>query len=81
MSLSGEEVRALQGVIDRLLRASECAEAMSISPRTWLRWVADGKAPQPVIKERRMTRWAMSDFNNFVEFLKMRGGEVDAQRV
>jgi predicted DNA-binding transcriptional regulator AlpA len=51
-----------EGLADvALVDARQCAASAGCSVSLWYRWVKDGTAPQPVVREPRFTRWRMAD--------------------
>jgi predicted DNA-binding transcriptional regulator AlpA len=48
-----------------LIDAATCAAAGSMSVSWWLEEVRAGRAPQPVIREVRCTRWRLADVRDF----------------
>lgn len=48
-----------------LIDAPACAAAGSMSVSWWHQQVADGHAPQPVIRKPRCTRWRLADVRAF----------------
>lgn len=55
------------GLVDvAYLDGGACAAAGAMSISQWLTLVKDGKAPQPVIRKPRFTRWLMSDVREFL---------------
>lgn len=48
-----------------LIDGKTCAAAGSMSESWWHAEVAAGRAPQPVIRAPRCTRWACADVANF----------------
>lgn len=48
-----------------LIDAPACAAAGSMSVSWWHQQVADGHAPQPVIRKPRCTRWRLADVRTF----------------
>ena len=45
----------------------EAASRFSVSVSTWWRWVAAGRAPQPIKLSPGCTRWAVSDLDAWAE--------------
>lgn len=44
-----------------LIDVKACAAARGVATSTWLHLVSEGKAPQPVIRGPRSTRWRLAD--------------------
>ncbi len=63
-----------------LIDATACADVGSMSVSWWHEEVRCGRAPQPVIRKPRCTRWRVSDVRDFwAEFA--RGGLNGADRL
>jgi len=50
--------------MDSLLTAQQCAEKLQITVDTWRRMVREGRAPKPVIEQRRLQRWSPADLRS-----------------
>lgn len=50
----------------QLLRRSEVAKLLAIGESTWSRWVAEGRAPQPIRLSPRTVAWRYSDVQKFI---------------
>jgi predicted DNA-binding transcriptional regulator AlpA len=50
-----------------LIEATTCAAAGAMSVSWWHQSVKDGRAPAPVIRQPRCTRWRLSDVRAFWE--------------
>ncbi len=55
------------------LRVNQILAIIPIGRSTWWKWVADGKAPQPVKLGPRTTAWKAGDIYQFVEELEAGG--------
>lgn len=51
----------------RHVRLDEVAGLMGCGTRTWLRWVAAGKAPPPVHLGERLVAWRVRDLENWLD--------------
>ena len=51
--------------------------AAAISKSTWLELVRNGKAPQPVIRGPRCTRWKLSDIRDWLRQRAERGAAAE----
>lgn len=65
MYLVGQEPTIDANLRPALVDAKACAAYLNISERTWLRLVANGKAPAPV-KVGRLTRWRIAELEAYV---------------
>jgi len=65
-----------------LLDARACAAAVTCSASHWHAEVAAGRAPQPVIRRPRFTRWRAADIRSYLVRLAERGSDPeDAKRL
>lgn len=56
-----------------------CAAAAAMSQSQWHELVKDGKAPKPVIRKPRFTRWLMADVRQWLlEFRTQSDFEADS---
>ncbi len=60
---------------DALMSANQVCDLLSCAPSYWHSLVADGRAPQPVLRRVRFTRWRRRDVLSFIE----REGEAEAE--
>lgn len=75
------EAVAATGPVDSLallrhVRLYEVAGLMGCGQRTWLRWVAAGKAPPPVHLGERLVAWRVHDLENWLDQKQRVGGAV-----
>lgn len=61
-----------------LIDAATCAAAGSMSISWWHAEVAAGRAPQPVVRQPRCTRWTMHSVRSFWAAFAEKGGNPDA---
>lgn len=62
-----------------LIDASTCAAPGDLSVSWWLEEVRAGRAPQPVIRKPRCTRWRLVDVRTFwVEFATQGERDIEA---
>ncbi len=54
-------------VVRELLDADESATVAGMGKRTWWRYVASGRAPQPVRPGGSLTRWRRSDILAWID--------------
>lgn len=68
-----------------LAKAGTCAEIGDVSVSWWHAAVADGRAPAPVVRQPRFTRWRLSDVFEFYSRIaaepQEKGAAVLAQAV
>lgn len=57
----------------RHVRLNNVVELVDVGERTWLRWVADGKAPRPVQLGENSVAWRMSDLRVWLESRPLTG--------
>lgn len=55
------------------LRVSQVLMLIPIGRSTWWKWVAEGKAPQPVKLGPRTTAWKSEEISEFIAQLGERG--------
>lgn len=51
----------------RHVRLDEVAGLMGCGQRTWLRWVAAGKAPRPIHLGERVVAWRVHDLEHWLD--------------
>ncbi len=52
--------------VPELLDADESARVAGMGKRTWWRYVASGRAPQPVRPGGTLTRWRRADIRDWI---------------
>ena len=52
---------------DSLMSANQVCDLLACAPSYWHALVADGRAPQPVLRRVRFTRWRRRDVLAFIE--------------
>jgi len=50
-----------------LIRLKDVLHFVRVSPSTWWKWCAEGKAPQPVRLGERTTCWKAADIRTFID--------------
>lgn len=61
-------------VMLRHVRLDEVASLIGCGRRTWLRWVAAGKAPKPVHLGERLVAWRVRDLAAWLDQKQQAGG-------
>ena len=71
------------GLVDvAYIDGATCAAAGAMSQSQWHELVKDGKAPKPVIRKPRFTRWLMADVRRWlIEFRTQSDFEADSATV
>lgn len=67
---------------DALLRTNEICRPLGPVPYSksgWLKRVADGRAPQPVLRSPRMTVWRWSDIRTYLQDLAAGGSDAGSE--
>lgn len=63
-------------VLSGFLRINQVLALIPIGRSTWWKWVAEGKAPEPIKLGPRTTAWAVSDISKLIIELEATGGRI-----
>lgn len=71
------------GLLDvAYISGAECAAAGSMSISQWHALVKEGKAPNPVIRKSRFTRWLLADVREWlIQYSKQFDIETDSKLI
>ena len=56
-----------QAVMNGFLRLPDVLKLIPVCKATWWKWVASGKAPQPIKLSPRVTVWREAEIKKFIE--------------
>ena len=63
----GNRTMSAMDCLDRLLSAATVCQIIDTKPRTFRRWIADGRFPKPDMRIGRALRWRESTVRAFIE--------------